>query len=120
MPEIMTLIAGRSMKQGTSLNAGKLKAEYRETTSTSEMNADDMARLGLKDGDSVRLSTAAGAIVVRCNGRASTDLPPGMVFLPYGPHSSQLMECDTALTGMPISKNLRVEVEPVAEGTAGA
>lgn len=116
MPEIMTLIAGRSMKQGTSLNAGKRKAEYRETTSTGEMNADDMARLGLKDGDSVRLSTAVGEIVVRCTARASDDLPSGVIFLPYGPQSSQLMDSDTALTGMPISKNLQVEVEPLPPG----
>ena len=100
------------MKQGTSLNAGKLKAEYRETTSTAEMNADDMARLGLQNGDNVRLRSPAGAIVVRCAGRDGADLPTGMIFLPYGPHSSQLMDSDTALSGMPISKNLTVEVEP--------
>lgn len=114
MPETMTLIAGRTTKQGVSLNAGKLEAAYRETTSTGEMNADDMARLGLKEGDSVRLRTAVGQIVVRCSPRAVADLPSGMIFLPYGPLSSQLMDSDTALTGMPISKNLRVEVEPLA------
>ena len=55
MAETMTLIAGRTSKQGTSLNAGKLKDDYRAVTSTGEMNQDDMARLGLKDGDRVRL-----------------------------------------------------------------
>ena len=54
MPESMILIPGRSSKQGTSLNAGKLKEEYLEVTSTVEMNADDMLRLGLNDGDQVR------------------------------------------------------------------
>ena len=34
----MMLIPGRSAKQGTSLNQGKLKEEYKEVTSTLEMN----------------------------------------------------------------------------------
>jgi formylmethanofuran dehydrogenase subunit D len=36
----------------------------------------------------------------------------------YGPLSSQLMAGDTAASGMPISKNLEVEVEPVVDGAA--
>jgi formylmethanofuran dehydrogenase subunit D len=31
----------------------------------------------------------------------------------YGPASSELMASDTAASGMPISKNFEVEVEPV-------
>ncbi len=113
----MTLIAGRTTKQGTSLNAGKLEAEYLEVTSTVEMNVDDMARLGLHNGDEVRLSTPDGATVVRCKGREAKDLPPSLLFMAYGPPSSQLMGGDTALSGMPLSKNLVVEVEPLAEGS---
>jgi formylmethanofuran dehydrogenase subunit D len=113
MPETMTLIAGRTMKQGQTLNAGKLKDDYREVTSTGEMNLDDMARLGLKDGDAVRLTTDVGETVVRCLGRKPTDLPAGMIFMAYGPPSSQLMGSDTALTGMPLSKNFQVQVEPL-------
>ncbi len=116
MPEIMTLIAGRTMKQGQTLNAGKLEDGYREVTTTGEMNQDDMARLGLKDGDRVRLSTATGETVVRCKGRKPEDLPAGMIFIAYGPPSSQLMGSDTALSGMPLSKNLEVEVEPLPAG----
>lgn len=113
MTEKMVLIAGRTAKQGTTLNAGKLKDEYIEVTSTGEMNSDDMARLGLQDGDRVRLRSPVGEVVVRCIGKAPADLPSGVIFIPYGPPSSQLMGSDTACTGMPISKNLEVEVEPL-------
>jgi formylmethanofuran dehydrogenase subunit D len=109
--ETMIIIPGRSQKQGTSLNAGKLGEEYLEVTSTAELNQDDMKRLGIEDGDRIRLRTAIGESVVRCKGRKPEDLPEGMIFLPYGPSSSQLMESDTAGTGMPISKNFEVEVE---------
>ena len=113
MPETMTLIAGRNSKQGASLNAGKDSAEYVEVTGTVEMNADDMARLGLKAGDSVRLRTAIGEAVVKCKPRKAEDLPAGLLFIAYGPPSSRLMAGETQGTGMPMSKSFEVEVEAV-------
>jgi formylmethanofuran dehydrogenase subunit D len=37
-----------------------------------------------------------------------------MLFIAYGPPSSQLMASDTAGTGMPLSKHMQVLVEKVA------
>ena len=116
MAETMTLIGGRSSRQGTSLCVGKLESEYVDVSSTVEMNADDMARLGLKDNDRVRLRSASGEAIVRCKARPAKDLPSGLLFIAYGPLSSRLMESDTGGSGMPISKNIEVEVEAVAEG----
>jgi formylmethanofuran dehydrogenase subunit D len=113
MPETLILIPGRSSKQGTSLNKGKLKDEYLEVTSTAEMNMDDMNRMGLTDGDQIRLSNSTGETIVSCIGRKSEDLPAGMIFIPYGPPSSELMESDTAGSGMPISKHMEVLVEKI-------
>jgi len=115
MAETMMLIAGRSSKQGTSLNEGKLKQNYIDVTNTVEMNENDMIRLGVKDGDKVRLSTDLGETVAQCKGRKAKDLPSGLLFIAYGPPSSLLMGGETAGTGMPISKNLDVTVEPVRE-----
>jgi formylmethanofuran dehydrogenase subunit D len=114
MSETMILIGGRSSSQGTSLCAGKLGTEYVDVSSTLEMNVEDMARLGLKDNDRVRVRSAAGEIVVRCKGRAAKDLPSGLLFIAYGPLSSALMDGDTAGSGMPLSKNIEVQIEPVA------
>ena len=114
MSETMILIGGRSSSQGTSLCAGKLGTEYMDVSSTLEMNVEDMARLGLKDNDRVRVRSATGEIVVRCKGRAAKDLPSGLLFIAYGPLSSALMDGDTAGSGMPLSKNIEVQVEPVA------
>jgi len=111
LAEIMLLIAGRTSKQGTSLNASKFGEEYRQVTSTLEMNKDDMARLGLAEGDRVRLRSEHGETVVTCTPREPGDLPAGLIFIAYGPPSSQLMGGDTAASGMPLSKNLAVEVE---------
>ena len=113
MTETMILIPGRSSKQGTSLNKGKLKEEYQDVTTTLEMNLDDMKRLKLNDGDEVRLSNEIGETVVRCKGRKPEDLPAGMLFIAYGPPSCLLIGSDTAGTGMPMSKHMQVNVEKV-------
>ena len=113
MAETMILIPGRSSKQGTSLNKGKLKEEYQEVTSTLEMNLEDMKRLKLNDGDEVCLSNEIGETVVRCKGRKPEDLPAGMLFIAYGPPSCLLIGSDTAGTGMPMSKHMQVNVEKV-------
>jgi formylmethanofuran dehydrogenase subunit D len=104
----LILIAGRSLKQGTGVNAGKGSAEYREAVTTLEMNQADMTRLELRDGDTVKIKTSAGEATARCQ---STDLPEGMVFIAYGPVSSQLMGTETDASGMPNSKGFEVEVE---------
>ena len=114
MPETMLLIPGRSSKQGTSLNKGKLGDEYRDVTSTVEINADDMVRLGFNDGDKLRLKNDVGEAVVTCVSKKAADLPEGMIFIAYGPTSSRLMEGDTAGSGMPLSKHLPVEVEKIS------
>lgn len=113
MAETMILVPGRSQKQGTSLNEGKLKDEYLKVTSTAELNEKDMRRLQLSDGDKIRLKSDVGQTVVTCISKKDEDLPSGMIFIPYGPPSSQLMGSDTAASGMPMSKHMEVKVTKV-------
>ena len=110
----LILIPGRSSKQGTSLNQGKLKEEYLEVTSTLEMHPDDMKTLKLENGDSVKLTNKIGETTVKCIGtKKIDDLPLGTAFIPYGPPSSQLMDSDTAGCGMPLSKHMEVEATKI-------
>ena len=117
MPETMLLIPVRTSRQGTSLNAGKLKADYQDETSTIEIHNEDMARLGLKKGDKVRMSSTNGVeCIVNCKAQKGAGGVPGLIFMAYGPVSSGFMEADTAGTGMPISKQMEISIEgPLAE-----
>jgi len=110
-PEVFILIPGRTSRQGTTLNEGKFTPGYVEETSTLLMNPDDMARLGLKGGDRVRLRSEQGQIELPCQTAKAGELPPGLLFLPYGDLSSRLMGGDTHGTGMPNSKGIDVELE---------
>lgn len=111
--ETFILIPGRTSRQGTSLNEGKFTAAYVEEISTLQMSPEDMARLALKNGDQVRLRTGQGWIELPCQAAKAGELPPGVLFLPYGDMSSRLMGGDTHGTGMPDSKGLDVELERV-------
>jgi formylmethanofuran dehydrogenase subunit D len=107
------LIPGRTSRQGTTLNEGKFSAAYVEETSTLMMCPDDMTRLALKAGDRVRLWSEQGQIEIACQAAKKDELPPGLLFLPYGDMSSRLMGGDTHGTGMPNSKGIDVELEKV-------
>lgn len=115
------LIPGRSTQQGTSLN-DKSSPEYLEVTRTLRMNPDDMNRLGVGEGTRVRIRNARAEIELTCVS-AKDELPPGVLFMAYGPESSKLMDGETHGTGMPDSKGIEVEVAvvegPMAEGEQG-
>jgi formylmethanofuran dehydrogenase subunit D len=105
-------IAGRTIKQGQQENMGKLRDEYLAVVSTLDMNPQDLAQLELIPGMPVRVRSEWGEAVYTC---AEGDLPRGMVFVPYGPPTCQLMSGDTDGTGMPSQKNWEVEVEPAPD-----
>lgn len=107
------LIPGRTARQGTSLNEGKFSRAYVEETSTLTMCPDDMKNLEVKAGDRVRLWSAQGQIDLVCQPAKAGELPPGLLFLPYGDMSSRLMGGDTHGTGMPNSKGIDVELEKI-------
>ena len=109
-PERFILVPGRSTDQGTSVG-DKASARYREVTRTLRMNPDDMRRLGLADGARVRVRRHDAEIEVTCVS-GKDELPPGMLFIAYGPESSKLLTGETQGTGMPDSKGFEVEVSP--------
>jgi formylmethanofuran dehydrogenase subunit D len=111
--EIFILIPGRSSRQGTSLNEGKFSADYIDETNTLFMCPEDMKRLGLVNGERLRLRSEHGAVELPCQGAKDGELPTGLLFLAYGDASSRLMGADTHGTGMPDSKGLDVTIEKI-------
>jgi formylmethanofuran dehydrogenase subunit D len=106
--ETFILIPGRSTEQGTSVG-DKSSSQYREVTRTLRVNPADLARLGLRPGDPVRLRNDQAEIEVTC-ASAGDELPSGMLFIAYGPESSRLLAGETQGTGMPDLKGIEVEM----------
>ena len=115
MPETFILIPGRTSKQGCGISEGKYTKGYLSEINTLQVNADDMQRLELSDGDTVRLKTEEGReIDVAIKAAKGDELPAGLLFIGYGDLSSKLMGGDTHGSGMPTSKGLDVTMEKVA------
>ncbi len=98
----------RTAKQGVQVNVGKFDDEYEAIVTTLSMHENDMAVLGVQNGDAVRIRTEHGEALFRCE---KAKVPEGMAFVPYGPPTCKLMGGDTGGTGMPTSKGWEVEVE---------
>ncbi len=105
------LITGRTLGQGLGLELGKFSDIYYRHVAVCEMNPDDMAKLGLSNGSLVNVKTRHGRVTLRAM-KSSEELPKGVVFIPYGPWVSLLIESETHGTGMPTFKGIEVEVEP--------
>ncbi len=109
MPEFI-LITGRTARQGEALHIGKDSDEYRRATGLVEMGCPDRERLGIEEGQRVRVRTAFGEAELELR---ESDLPEGMIFVPMGPAANTLIGAETRGTGMPDSKGLEAEVEPL-------
>jgi formylmethanofuran dehydrogenase subunit D len=70
-----------------------------------------MERLGLREGDRVRVTSEDGQIEIDIKPSKGDELPPGLLFMAYGDLSSRLMGGDTHGSGMPTSKGFDVELE---------
>jgi formylmethanofuran dehydrogenase subunit D len=102
---------GRTTRQGQQISVGKDSPEYQAIVGTLNMHPDDMKAVGVQSGGRLRVRSEYGEVTFTCvEGR----VPEGMIFVPYGPPTCQLMGRHTDGTGMPTSKGWEVEVEAIA------
>jgi len=78
------------------------------------MNEEDMKRLGIQDGDKVRVTTKFGSVVLTAK-KSRRIKSPGTAFIPYGPWANFIMDSATDGTGMPLLKGMPAQVEPTDE-----
>ena len=110
--------AGRTTQQGRQISVGKEDAEYEEMVSTLIMHPDDIEDIGASVGGTLRVCSenGEGTFVCKEHGGKEGKVPPGMVFIAYGPPTCRLMGQSTDGTGMPTSKGWEVEIEPLETG----
>lgn len=110
----VTLVTGRSMRQGVGKESGKTSARYRDSVGICEMHPQDLATLGIKPATNVKVSTEFGSIVVKAISSLHFE-GPGTIFIPYGPYASMLFNSDTGSSGMPTFKGIHAKVEPAQQ-----
>ena len=109
----VTLLSGRSLGQAKSREAGRFSEEYRRNVAVCELNPEDLAFLGIAQGQNVKVTTKTGSVVVRAT-IASQALPRGVIFMLYGPWTNMLIPLETYGTGMPSFKGIEAEVTPAS------
>ncbi|UCC33086.1 MAG: molybdopterin dinucleotide-binding protein [Candidatus Bathyarchaeota archaeon] len=115
MPKLkVTLLTGRTIDQGTERERGKFSEEYQRSVTICEIDPHDMKRLGVTENDNVRVSTDSGAVIMRAV-KSARGPHPAVIFIPYGPWASLIMNPETHGTGMPLLKGLPAEVEQAPE-----
>jgi len=115
MPKLkVLLLTGRTIDQGVGRERGKLSEEYMRNVAISEIDPDDMKHLRISENNNVRVSTDFGTVVLRAVKSKSTP-HPSIIFIPYGPWASLLMNSETRGTGMPTLKGISAEVQPAPE-----
>ena len=111
MSDVFILIAGRTAKQGCGISEGKFGENYVSETGRLHVAPSDMQRLGLAEGDIVRVASESGQVEVPVMAAKGDELPAGLLFVAYGDISCRLMGADTHGSGMPTSKGLDVTLE---------
>lgn len=107
----LTLVTGRTVGQGETIES-KLSSEYMGHTAICELNEEDMATLGIKDGDAIKVTTEEGNVLVYAR---SSSIDKGIAFIPLGPWANYIVPAGTDSTGMPAYKGFKVKVEKTGE-----
>lgn len=105
----VTLISGRTTKQGIGLEEGKPSNSYISSVNHVVLSPADSEKLDISQEDSVRVSTDYGSVAVYWS--LDENLDEGMVFFPYGPWANQVFSSGTGSTGMPIMKGIKAVIE---------
>jgi len=115
MPSLsVTLLTGRTLRQGQGKEYGKLSERYWKSVATCEIDPDDLKKLGIKDGKTVRITTNHGSVALRAV-KSIRGPHPGRAFIPYGPWASVIVDSKTHGTGMPSFKGIQAVIEPAAD-----
>ncbi|UCG36720.1 MAG: molybdopterin dinucleotide-binding protein [Candidatus Bathyarchaeota archaeon] len=110
----VTLVTGRTIDQGATKEHGKLSDDYLNNVAVCELDPEDLSRVGIKEGSTIRVSTGHGKVVVKA--RKSRRTPHvGIAYMPYGLWVNQIINSQTHGTGMPSFKGIQAEIEAAPE-----
>ncbi len=114
----LTLLSGRTWQQGAAMEGpGKASREYKEAVAICELDPTDLEKLGIKDGDIIKISNPRTGDNVHVWAKESTGKHPGSLFMPMGLWINILVEGDTGGTGMPDFNTVQLVVESDPSGT---
>ena len=108
------IVTFRDIFQYEAGKKGRYTDEYMKLSAQIILDKGDMAKLGVKDGQNVRIANDVSSVIVAA--KASDDDPhPGLAFMTNSPWSNQLVRDDTCSTGIPQFKGIVAKVATTGE-----
>ena len=112
MPKLkVSLLTGRTIDQGKGKEMGKLSKEYLDSVMICQIDPNDMKNLGVRENTNVKVTTDFGSAILKAVKSARAPHHK-VIFIPYGPWASLIMNPKTHGTGMPSLKGIPAEIEP--------
>src|SRR5512136_1558660 len=111
MAALLTIITFRDIFQDEAKKKSRYYDDYRKLSAQIILDKQDMAALGVNDGQSIRVKNDVGSIVVAA--KTSDDDPhPGLAFMISSPWSNQLVSEDICSTNISGSRSISAQVSP--------
>lgn len=98
------IITGRTIDQGKAIEGRKISEDLLNIAATCELCPEDMEKLEVKDGETVRLRTDYGESIFIA--KPSESLDAGIVFIPMGLWANRVISPNTGNIGMPSFKGV--------------
>lgn len=114
MPKQFKLIIARTHDSELTSKMSSLSEEYANSVAVVFIPKSSMAEIGVKDGDSVEVSSLFGSVVVRV--RIDEGLEGDVAVMPMGPWSMSLIPPFMGQEGFPIYGRVMVSIKPTSRG----
>ncbi|MDP2841099.1 MAG: molybdopterin dinucleotide binding domain-containing protein [Candidatus Methanoperedens sp.] len=110
----LKIITYRDIFQVEAQERDRFGKDYEKLSASIMMSKNDLAKMGLKPGDRVKVANNNGSVVVEAR-ESKRDEPGGVAFMVNSPWSNVLVSDETGGRGIPDFKNITAKISLVKE-----
>ena len=112
MPQIeLVIVTYRDAFQWSAKLKGNIGSKYEECSAIIRLSESDLNNLGIIDGAEIKLSSAAGSVIVRS--QLDIECRQGYGFMPVSHYSNKLVSYDETKAKLPNFKRIEAQAEPI-------
>lgn len=106
----VTIVTYRDIFQSAVMEEGRFSEEYLKLSAVIKMDAADIKKLNVKEGDTVVVKNDDGKVIVRVENSGYDASHQGIAYMPNSPWSNALVSADTGGSGVPQYKKIEAMV----------
>jgi len=108
------IVTFRDIFQYEAQKKGRYSEDFRKASALVFLDKGDMQKLGIQEGELVKLENQVGSVVVTA--KTSAEEPhPGVAFMTNSPWANQLVADQVCQTSIPDFKRIKAKVSPSSE-----